>query len=242
MTEVAPRSAGGVAIRIGSPVQTSRHTSAIMNESPRVTSTCASSAPMSRRRMRRSTTPPSAATRSPPRIAALQKSKPCAIKLVARYAPSMKNEPCVRFGIFMSPKISENPAESRNNKPPSVMLLTASTTHRFMRSRFERRRCRRNRSPGGGREGTAEAPSRAKRRIVARVHRLRQEPLLLVGPELAHLLVRLDRRVDELVALLLALPDVEAPDHVADVIEREGSARRVGERDAAERPDERVAV
>ena len=44
----------------------------------------------------------------------------------------MKNEPCVRFGIFMSPKISEKPDDSRKRRPPSVMLFTASTNHRLM--------------------------------------------------------------------------------------------------------------
>ena len=37
----------------------------------------------------------------------------------------MKNEPCIRFGMRISPKISEKPAESRNSKPPSAMLFTA---------------------------------------------------------------------------------------------------------------------
>src|SRR5262245_7803291 len=242
MTGVAPRSAAGVAMRIGWPVQTRRQTSAIMNERPSVTSTWASSAPIRRLRIRRSTTPPSPATRSPPMIAAVQKSTPCAMRLVARYAPSMKNEPWVRFGIFMSPKISENPADSRKRRPPSVMLLTASTTQRFMRCRFARWLGRRNRCPGGGQEGAAEAPSRFQRRKVARVDGLRQEPLLVIRPELADLRIGLDRGVDELVALLLALADEEAPDHVAEVVEREGPARRVGERDATERPDEGLAV
>jgi hypothetical protein len=39
----------------------------------------------------------------------------------------MKNEPCVRFGIFINPKISEKPADRRKRRPPSVTLLTAST-------------------------------------------------------------------------------------------------------------------
>src|SRR5258705_13812743 len=55
----------------------------------------------------------------------------------------MKNEPWVRFGILMSPKISEKPADSRNSRPPSVMLLTASSSHRLtlggLRSAFHRR-------------------------------------------------------------------------------------------------------
>src|SRR5438093_13090358 len=223
-TVVAPRKALGVAIRIGSPVQTIRQTSAIMNERPRVTRTCASSAPMRRRGITRSTMPPNAATRSPPTIAAVQKSSPWAINVVERYAPSMKNEPWVRFGIFMSPKISEKPADSRKSNPPSVMLLTASTTHRFMRA------------------AALFRGSALQRREVARVDGLRQEPLLVVRPELADLGIGLDRGVHELVALLLAPPDVEGPDHVAEVIERERPAGRIGERHAAKRPDERLPV
>src|SRR6266700_4411796 len=37
----------------------------------------------------------------------------------------MKNEPCIRFGIRIRPKISENPADSRNSNPPYAMLFTA---------------------------------------------------------------------------------------------------------------------
>src|ERR1700722_14820111 len=40
----------------------------------------------------------------------------------------MNIEPCVRLGIRISPKISENPAESRNNRPPNVTLLTVSSS------------------------------------------------------------------------------------------------------------------
>ncbi len=40
----------------------------------------------------------------------------------------MNIEPCVRFGIRISPKISEKPAESRNNRPPNVTLLTVSSS------------------------------------------------------------------------------------------------------------------
>ena len=36
----------------------------------------------------------------------------------------MNIEPCVRFGIRISPKISEKPADNRNNRPPKVTLLT----------------------------------------------------------------------------------------------------------------------
>src|SRR5512147_2114050 len=134
----------------------------------------------------------------------------------------MKKEPWVRFGIRISPKISENPADSRKSRPPSVTLLTASTSQRLI----ER--------IGGG--------SALERRIVPRVDRLGEEPLLDVGPELAHLRVRLDRGVDELVALALAAPDVEVADHVAEMIEGERPAGRVGERHRAQRPIHRLAV
>src|SRR3954447_19295098 len=35
----------------------------------------------------------------------------------------MKNAPCVRFASRIRPKISENPDDSRNNRPPSDRLL-----------------------------------------------------------------------------------------------------------------------
>src|SRR5690349_15921297 len=44
----------------------------------------------------------------------------------------MNNEPCVRFGMRISPKISEKPADSRNNRPPKVMLLAVSTSQKVM--------------------------------------------------------------------------------------------------------------
>src|SRR5262249_30209394 len=135
----------------------------------------------------------------------------------------MKNDPWVRFGILMRPKISENPAESRNSRPPSVMLLTARTATRLAVTDGAPRRASSRGSRIDERPG-----SPFQRRIVPRVDRLGQEPLLVVRPELAHVLVALDRRVDELVALPLAAPDVERADHVAEVIEAERPARRVG--------------
>src|SRR5262245_38024838 len=132
----------------------------------------------------------------------------------------MNNEPCVRFGIRISPKISEKPAESRKSRPPSVTLLTASTNQII----------------------APATRSALQRRIVPRVHGLRQEPLLVVRPELADLGIGLDGRVDELAALHLHAADVEAPDDVAQVIEAERSPRSVGERHGAQRLHEAVAV
>src|SRR6266404_642057 len=48
----------------------------------------------------------------------------------------MNSEPCVRFGIRISPKISEKPADNRNSSPPKVTLLTASTSQKFMAEMF----------------------------------------------------------------------------------------------------------
>ena len=44
----------------------------------------------------------------------------------------MNSEPCVRFGMRISPKISEKPADSRNSRPPKVMLLTVSTSQKVI--------------------------------------------------------------------------------------------------------------
>ena len=44
----------------------------------------------------------------------------------------MNSEPCVRFGIRISPKIREKPAERRNRSPPKVTLFTVSTNQAFM--------------------------------------------------------------------------------------------------------------
>ena len=36
----------------------------------------------------------------------------------------MKNAPCARFGIRISPKISEKPDDNRNSSPPKATLLS----------------------------------------------------------------------------------------------------------------------
>ena len=50
----------------------------------------------------------------------------------------MNSEPCVRFGMRISPKISEKPADSRNSNPPKVTLLTVSTSQKVMAEVFPR--------------------------------------------------------------------------------------------------------
>src|SRR5665213_253912 len=140
----------------------------------------------------------------------------------------MNSEPCVKLGIRISPKISEKPADSRNNRPPNVTLLTASTSQKVMFAGFPRSSCQKT-------AGACATPAewfelRLERREVARVDRLREELLLVVGPELTHVVIGLDRLVDVFAAGLFDTADEEVADHVAEVIELDRSARRIGER------------
>src|SRR5262245_41751698 len=145
----------------------------------------------------------------------------------------MKNDPWVRFGIFIRPKTSEKPADRRKSSPPNVMLLTASTSHTFMAGSSLLG------EPGQGGRGP---PSALQGRIVARVDGLRQEPLLVVRPELADVRIGLDRRVDELVALALTASDVDVAHDVAEAVEAERPERTVGERDRSQGLAEGLAV
>ena len=129
-----------------------------MKEMPSVTSTCASCWPGSWRSSSRSSTAPNAATSTAASSAATQKlnimpSMP-PTKVAPKYAPSMNSEPCVKFGIRISPKISEKPADNRNSKLPKVMLLTVSSSQKFISAVF-RYAPRRDRpqAPAGGARG-----------------------------------------------------------------------------------------
>src|SRR5262245_10677600 len=66
-----------------------------------------------------------------------------------------------------------------------------------------------------------------RRRGVARVDRVLQEVVHVVGPELADVRIGLDHRVDQLAALLLDLADVDVADGVAVLVEAQGAAQRV---------------
>src|SRR5580693_7514851 len=110
----------------------------------------------------------------------------------------MNIEPCVRFGIRISPKIRENPADSRNNRPPNVTLLTVSSSQnvislplRFPATRY----CSSYHAP---RRRSIES---SQRRIIARIDRMGEKLLFRPGPELTHVLVGLDGLVPELESL-----------------------------------------
>src|SRR4029450_10355648 len=78
-------------------------------------------------------------------------------------------------------------------------------------------------SPGVTRGGADESElllEVLRRRVVARIDRILQELVLLIGPELAHIGIGLDHRVDVTPVLLLDLADIDVADDVAEVVER----------------------
>src|SRR5205085_7478998 len=104
----------------------------------------------------------------------------------------MNNEPCVRFGIRIRPKIKEKPADSRNSRPPNVTLFTVSTSQKFIAAGVPA--C--GRAANEGRcvhvhSALVLTPLLLERRVVARIDRLRQELLLVVSPELADVVIGL---------------------------------------------------
>src|SRR3989442_8759174 len=72
-------------------------------------------------------------------------------------------------------------------------------------------------------------------REVARVHRILQIIVRLVGPELRHVGERVDDRVLQTVAHLLDLAYVNVLDRVAEVVEANRPPRRVGQVGLAKR-------
>src|SRR5450755_1213625 len=99
----------------------------------------------------------------------------------------MKNAPCVRFASRIRPKISENPDDSRNNRPPSDRLLRPW----MIQNCIVGRSC-----PEVARFGAPQHLAELLlqvlcRRIVARVDRVFQECGLVIGPELADVRISL---------------------------------------------------
>src|SRR6266508_5498270 len=181
----------------------------------------------------------------------------------------MKNAPCARFGIRIRPKISENPDDNRNSRPPKATLLSVWMIQNChcIDVRFPPTGCLLDQASrffslppfGEGRGGAEPIPAcslplparnaaklaqAAKaglrcalifalrleitcRRVVARIDGILQELVLLISPELAHVGIGLDDRVDVSAALLLDLADVGVSDHVAQFIEAHRAADRV---------------
>src|SRR5262245_49122370 len=180
----------------------------------------------------------------------------------------MKNEPCIRLGIRIIPKIRENPADKRKSKPPSAMLFTARMVACaevicviILGKRLRPRRAPTRLPPSCSRElaeGLTDIPPRHEggisgalivalfeilgRGIVARVDGVRQELLLVLGPALADARILLDRRVQQLLALALALTRADVADGLARLVGLDRSARRVGEPDLMQGLGQHVAV
>src|SRR4249920_2434431 len=134
----------------------------------------------------------------------------------------MNSEPCVKFGIRISPKIREKPADSRNSSPPKVTLLTDSTSQKVIVAVVPPSSCQKS-AAGACKAPAARLASGFDRRKVARINRLLEELLLVVRPELAHVVVGFYGFVPQaqtvLGALFAQLPDVEVANHVAEMIE-----------------------
>src|SRR5581483_11394052 len=126
-------------------------------------------------------------------------------------------EPCVRLAMRISPKMSEKPAASRNSSPPSARLFNVWMIQYCIRGAEK---------VGAGvpapllfRRSRLEV---LRRRPVARVHRVLQELVGVVGPELAHVRIGLDHRVDQPPLLARHLADVDVADDVAVLVESDG--------------------
>src|SRR5262245_58144807 len=116
----------------------------------------------------------------------------------------MKSPPCVRLAILIRPKISENPAASRNSSPPSARLLSVWMAQ-YCTGRSE------------------DARSRLQvlgRGVFPRIGRVLQILVGLVGPELAHVRVRVHHLVHQPALLAGHTPYVDVPYHVAVLVER----------------------
>src|SRR5919108_4788279 len=66
-----------------------------------------------------------------------------------------------------------------------------------------------------------------RRRIVARIDRVLEKLVLLIGPELADVGIGLDHRVDVTAVLLLHLADIDVADRIAELVEPQRAAQGV---------------
>src|SRR6266508_5542611 len=187
----------------------------------------------------------------------------------------MKNAPCARLGMRISPKISEKPDDNRNKRPPKATLLSVwmiqnchcidglllgghIPAHHAVIAGLDiasracptcaayesgtraspssgaihpsSKRWTPGSSPGVTRGGADESElllEVLRRRVVARIDRVLQELVLLIGPELADVGIGLDHRVDVAPVLLLDLAEVDVADHVAEFVEPHRAAQGV---------------
>src|ERR1700755_2497404 len=134
----------------------------------------------------------------------------------------MKNAPCVRFASRISPKISENPDDSRNSRPPSDRLLRPW----MIQNCIVGRSC-----PGSYvvrlRGASTSGFQVLRRRIVARIDRVLQERGFVIGPELTDIWVSLDDRIDQPSVAARDLANIDIADGIAEFIDFDGAAHRL---------------
>src|SRR5713226_6373817 len=197
----------------------------MMNDMPSVTSTCPSGLVLSRVSTSRSKRPPIAATAIPAPSAVTQIFKPLWERsaVAPKYVPSMKNAPCVRFASLIRPKISENPDESRNNRPPSDRLLRPWMIQNCIVCRSCPESC-----------AIADPQRIAElwlqvlcRRVVARIDRVLQECGLVIGPELTDIRIGLDYGIDQPAVFSCHLADIAVADRIAEFVDFDRTAHRV---------------
>src|SRR6266496_275067 len=140
-------------------------------------------------------------------------------------------EPCVRFAMRINPKMSEKPAASRNSRPPRAKLFNV----------WMIQYCTKKAGPVFPAPSSLSGLEVFCRWPVTRIHRVLQEFLRLIGPELADVRVSMNHPVHQPPILALDLADVDTSDHVSVFVERNGPPGGV-DLDAAHRLHEGLLV
>src|SRR5580704_12664211 len=130
----------------------------------------------------------------------------------------MKNAPWVRLASRISPKISENPDESRNSRPPSDRLLRPWMIQNCIGGRSCSKSCEM--------VGPQLRLQVLGRRIVARIDRIFQEGGLVVGPELADIRIGLDDGIDQPSVASCYFSDIDVADDISEFVEFDDPAYR----------------
>src|ERR1700746_3213888 len=154
----------------------------------------------------------------------------------------MKTAPCARFGMRIRPKIREKPEDSKNSRPPKATLLrvwisqncigSASWTSRRYDTHFlSTSWCR-----------MVLLFEIARRRIIARINWVFKKRLGVVGPKLTDIRIGAHDGIHELTTLADHLANVDVPDHVSILVERDRSAHRIWHLNGTQRRHEGVLV
>src|SRR5258708_37950509 len=124
----------------------------------------------------------------------------------------MKNAPCVKLASRIRPKMSENPDDSRNSKPPSERLLRPWMIQNCIVCGSRSETC------GGSLLWRKKLRLEIFcRRIVARIDRVLQERCLVIGPELGDIGIGLDHGIDQPAVAARHLADIDVADRVAEI-------------------------